>query len=158
MTLMLVLSSTCLGWSIFIGFKSVFMHDPVTLLSIGSPAFVENKSFPHSDQLGLIVHRFVPPRRLPKPGHGSSVGPRPRRILLILVAEEIPLILLLIPDPASICRYTNPSLMISLIQNVNEMKTLNHNKSTLQIPRFDSVEINVSDDIEIDLLRGDFLS
>lgn len=127
---MMLFSITCLWWSIFVGFKSVFVHDPVGFLSIWSSPFVEDKSFPHSDQLGLIVHRFVPARRLPKTGHGSPVGPCPRRILLVFVAEEVPLVLLLIPDPAPICRLHNICIqtLIRMIHNIYEMKTLNYNK------------------------------
>jgi hypothetical protein len=46
------------------------------------------------------VHSLVPPGCLPEPGHGRPVGPRPRRVLAVLVAEEVPLVLLLVPDPA----------------------------------------------------------
>jgi hypothetical protein len=46
------------------------------------------------------VHSLVPPRGLPEPGHGRPVGPRPRRVLAVLVAEEVPLVLLLVSDPA----------------------------------------------------------
>jgi hypothetical protein len=45
------------------------------------------------------VHCLVPSRRLPEPGHGGPVRPRTRRVLAVLEAEEVPIVLLLIPDP-----------------------------------------------------------
>lgn len=96
---------TCLWRPILLGFKSVFVHNPISLLSIWSPSFVENKGFPHPDQFCLVVHWFVSTRCFPKPSHGGSVGPCPSRILLVFVAEEVPLVLLFIPDPASLCPF-----------------------------------------------------
>ena len=76
------------------------MHDPVGLLPVGSPSLVEDERLPHADEAAFVVHRLVPARRLPEPGHGGPVGPRPRWVLAVLVAEEVPLVLLLVPDPA----------------------------------------------------------
>ena len=76
------------------------MHDPIGLLPIGRPALVEDERLPHADEPVLVVHGLVPPRGLPEPGHGRPVGPRPRRVLAVLVAEEVPVVLLLVPDPA----------------------------------------------------------
>ena len=75
------------------------MHDPVGLLPVGRPALVENERLPHADEPAPLVHRFVPPRRLPEPGHGRPVRPRPRWVLAVLEAEEVPVVLLLVPDP-----------------------------------------------------------
>ena len=77
------------------------MHDPVGLLPVGRPSLVEDERLPHADEAAFVVHhRLVPARRLPEPGHGGPVGPRPRWVLAVLVAEEVPLVLLLVPDPA----------------------------------------------------------
>ena len=108
-----ILDDACLWRSIFIRFKPILMHYPVTFLAIWCASLVEDKGFPHANQLGLIIHCLVSASRFPKPRHCSSVSPRPRRILLILVAEEIPLILLLISDPASLCSLPFRSLMLS---------------------------------------------
>lgn len=104
--------SPCLWRSIFVRFKPVFVHDPVGFLSIWCPPLVEYECFPHAYEFGLLIHRLVSSRRLPKPRHGSSVSPGPCWILLILVAEEIPLILFFITDPASLCPFPFRSLLI----------------------------------------------
>lgn len=114
-------TSTCLWRTILVGFKSIFMHDPVTLLSIRSPPFVEDKGFSHSNKPALIIHRLVPPRRLPEPGHCRPVCPRPGRILLVLVAEEVPFILLFVSDPTSL--YNN--MMITLLQKLYQIYNWN---------------------------------
>ena len=94
-----LINSTCLRRSVLVGFESVFVHNPVRFLAVGRPAFVEDKGFPHPDEAALVVDCLVSPRRLPKPGHRRPIRPRPRRILLVLVAKKVPLILLLITDP-----------------------------------------------------------
>lgn len=72
------------------------MHNPITLPSIRSSPFVKDKGFPHSDDLPLRQHRLIPSGGLPESGCRRPIGPRPRWILPILVAEEIPLVLLFI--------------------------------------------------------------
>ena len=86
-------------------FKSIFVHDPIGLLAMGSSAGVEDEGFPHANPLGggAEVNGFVPPRRLPEPGPCGAVGPGSRRILLVLVAEEVPLVLRTRPDSALVC-------------------------------------------------------
>jgi hypothetical protein len=77
------------------------VHDPVGLVAVGRPPLVEDERLPHADEAAPVVHRLVPARGLPEPCHGGPVGPRPRRVLAVLVAEEVPLALLLVPaDPA----------------------------------------------------------
>lgn len=85
------------------GLKPVLVHDPVRFLAIGCPSFVEDEGFPHADELCPVVHRLISSRRLPKPRHRRPVGPRPRRVLLIFVAEEIPLVLLFVSNSTFFC-------------------------------------------------------
>ena len=83
------------------------MHDPVGLLAVGRPADVEDEGLPHADAAGVGEEDgLVPPRRLPEPRRRRPVRPRPRRVLLVLVAEEVPLVLRPRPYPAPICIYT----------------------------------------------------
>ena len=79
------------------------MHDPIRFLSIWSPAFVEDEGFSHTYEFEFLIHGLVSAGCLPKPGYGCSIRPRPCRILLIFVTEEVPLILLFISDSAALC-------------------------------------------------------
>uniref|UniRef100_A0A0A9HT98 Uncharacterized protein n=1 Tax=Arundo donax TaxID=35708 RepID=A0A0A9HT98_ARUDO len=74
------------------------MHDPVGLVAIGSPALVVHQRLPHANQLPVLVSvdRLVPAGGFPKPGRRGPVRPSPGRVFLVLVAEEVPLVLLLI--------------------------------------------------------------
>lgn len=99
-----IYSDVYLRGSIFDCFKPILVHDPISFLSIRSSPFVENEGLSHANEFGPFVYWFVSSRGLPKPCHGSSVGSCPRWIFLIFVAKEIPLILLLIPNPASLCQ------------------------------------------------------
>ena len=81
------------------------MHDPVSLLPVGGSSFVEHKRLPHSDEIVLVVDGLVPPGRLPEPHKRRPISPRARRVLLVLVAEEVPLGLLLIPYPTPLCTF-----------------------------------------------------
>ena len=81
------------------------MHDPVGLAAVGRPPGVEDERLPHADEPAAVpvlavAHRLVPPRRLPEPRQRRPVRPRPRRVLAVLVAEEVPVALLLAPDLA----------------------------------------------------------
>lgn len=87
------------GRAILIGFEPIFMYDPICFLTGGSPSLVENQGLPHPDQPRFIVNCLVPSRCFPETGDSSSISPRPGRILLVLVAEKIPLLLLLVPHP-----------------------------------------------------------
>jgi hypothetical protein len=82
------------------------VHDPVGLLPVGCPALVEDECLPHADEPAVVLHRLVPPRGFPEPSHGRPVRPRPRWVLAVFVAEEVPLVLLVVPDPAMLCTGT----------------------------------------------------
>ena len=84
--------------------QAVLVHNPVSLLAVGSPSDVEHQGLPQADPPGVAEEDgLVPPCRLPEPCRGGTVRPRPRWVLLVLVAEEVPLILRPRPDPAPIC-------------------------------------------------------
>jgi hypothetical protein len=74
------------------------VHDPVGLVAIGSSALVVHQRLPHAHQLPLLVgvDGLVSAGCLPEPGGSGAVGPGARRVLLVLVAEEVPLVLLLL--------------------------------------------------------------
>lgn len=83
--------------SILIGFKPILMHDPIGFLATGGSSLVEDKGLPHAHKFGLVIHRLVPSC---KTCHGGSVRLRTgRRVLLVLVAEEVPIALLPVPNP-----------------------------------------------------------
>jgi hypothetical protein len=71
------------------------VHDPVCPLAVGGAAPVEDERLPHPDEAVLGADGLVPASRLPEAGGGRPVGAGARRVLLVLVAEEVPLILLL---------------------------------------------------------------
>lgn len=81
------------------------MNDPIGLLAIRRSTSVKDKRFSHTDKFGVEVNRLVPARCFPETGHGGSVCPSPSRILLVSMAEEIPLRLLLVPYPTSLYTY-----------------------------------------------------
>ena len=74
------------------------MHDPVRLVATGSPALVVHQRLPHAHQLPLLVgiDGLVSAGGLPKPCSGGPVGPGACRVFLVFVAEEVPLVLLLL--------------------------------------------------------------
>lgn len=74
-------------------FKAIFMHNPVSLLAMGSSASVEDEGFPHTNLLVGVSDALVSSCCLPKSCTGGPVRPGPRWILPVLVAEEIPLVL-----------------------------------------------------------------
>lgn len=69
------------------------MHDPVRFLAMRSSAFVENQSLPHSNPLAVAVNHLVTASGLPEPCSGGAIGACSGRILLVFVAEEVPVIL-----------------------------------------------------------------
>jgi hypothetical protein len=79
------------------------VHDPVGLVAVGRAAPVEDERLPHADEAALGVDGLVATRRLPESGGGRPVCAGARRVLLVLVAEEVPLVLLLRPDLALLC-------------------------------------------------------
>ena len=85
-------------------FKPVFMHDPVSLLAMGSSSSVENKGFPHTDLLQAVPNALVPSCCFPKSCISCPIRPWPRWILPILVTEKIPLVLWSWSNPTSLYR------------------------------------------------------
>lgn len=85
--------------------EAILMHDPVCLLAMRSTSNVKHQGLPHPYPAGSaeVVNGLVPPRGLPKPHPCSPVRPCPRRVLLVLMAEEIPLVLATRPDSTFIC-------------------------------------------------------
>ena len=70
------------------------MHDPVCLLAVWRPADVEHQGLPQADPPGVAKEDgLVSPSRLPEPRRRGAVRPRPRWVLLVLMAEEVPLVL-----------------------------------------------------------------
>lgn len=89
--------------SIFRSLQSIFMHDPISFPTIWRPPFVKHQGFSHSYDLLLRQHCLIPSSSLPESSCRRPIRPRPGRILPVLVAEEIPLILLFISQFAPIC-------------------------------------------------------
>lgn len=85
----------------------VFVDDPIGFLAVGSSTTVKDESLSHTDKFGVEVNGLVPARGFPETGHGGSVSPRPSRILFVFVAEEVPLLLLLVPYPTSLYTYNH---------------------------------------------------
>jgi hypothetical protein len=75
---------------------------------VGRAPLVEDERLAHADAAGAGggVDGLVPSRGLPEPGGGGSVGASPRRVLLVLVAEQVPVVLRPRPDPAALCKST----------------------------------------------------
>jgi hypothetical protein len=87
------------------------VHDPVALPAVGCPALVEHQRLPHADDPatpggpgGRRQHRFVPAGGLPEAGRRGAVRPRPAGVLAVLVAEEVPLLCLLVVPTAGVLR------------------------------------------------------
>jgi hypothetical protein len=94
---------SCLGCGVLVGLQPVLVHDPVGLAAVGRPPRVEDERLPHADEPGALLaaaHRLVPPGRLPEPRQRGPVRARPRRVLAVLVAEEVPVTLLLVTNLA----------------------------------------------------------
>lgn len=86
------------------------MHDPIGLLAVGGAAGVENKGFPHPNSARVgHVDCLVSPRGLPESGGRCSVCSGPRRVLFVLVAEEVPFVLGARPDSTFLCH--SPSIV-----------------------------------------------
>jgi hypothetical protein len=87
-----------------VGFlEAVLVHDPIGLLPVRGAAAVEDERLAHADLAVAGADALVPARRLPEPDRRGAVRPRPRRVLAVLVAEEVPLVLRRRPDPATLC-------------------------------------------------------
>ena len=91
-----------------VGLESVLVHDPVALPAVGGPALVEHQRLPHADDPAGAApgpgrrrqHRLVPAGGLPEASRRGAVRPRPAGVLAVLVAEEVPVTLLLVTNLA----------------------------------------------------------
>lgn len=83
--------------------EAILMHDPVRLLAMRGSAFVEDERLPHADPFEACVDDLVAPCGLPETGSRCPVGSGSSRILLVLVAEEIPVVLWRGANPAFVC-------------------------------------------------------
>jgi hypothetical protein len=73
--------------------EAELVHDPEGLDAVGGAPLVEDERLPHADDgaRGRAAHLPVLPRGLPVPGLGGAVRARPRRVLAVPEAEEVPL-------------------------------------------------------------------
>ena len=83
------------------------MHDPIGLVAVWGTALVVHERLAHADASGAGggVDGLVPAGGLPEPGGGGAVGARPRRVFLVLVAEQVPVVLRACADPAALCMH-----------------------------------------------------
>jgi hypothetical protein len=92
--------------------QAILVHDPVGLVAVRRAAPVEDERLAHAHAPDGAVDGLVAAGGLPEAGGRSAVGARPRRVLLVLVAEEVPVVLGTRPDLASLCMHaesiTNP--------------------------------------------------
>nr|ACN32055.1 unknown [Zea mays] len=111
--------------------EAVLVHDPVGLLPVRGAALVEDERLAHADAAGARrgVDGLVAAGGLPEPGGGGAVGARPRRVLLVLVAEEVPVVLGARTDAALL----------------------------LDVPWLQLVQVDVADDVQVDALRRHLL-
>jgi hypothetical protein len=74
--------------------EPVLVHHPRRLLPTGRAAEVEHERLLHADEhVAAAEDLLVPAGGLPVAGGGGAVGAHPRRVLAVLVAEEVPLLL-----------------------------------------------------------------
>ena len=78
----------------------VLMHHPLRLPPLRGPSLVEHQCLPHPYEAVLHIDWLVPSGGLPETGRRCSVGASARRVLLVLVTEEVPLVLLFISNLA----------------------------------------------------------
>ena len=83
--------------------EAVLVHDPVGLLAVRGAALVEDERLAHADALDGVVDGLVAAGGLPEAGRRGAVRARPRRVLLVLVAEEVPVVLRPGPDLTFLC-------------------------------------------------------
>lgn len=75
--------------------ETKLVHNPVRFLSVRCPPSIKHKRLTHAYDMTLRVDRLVPPCGFPKSGCGGSVCAVSSRIFLVLVAEEVPVALIL---------------------------------------------------------------
>ena len=76
--------------------EAVLVHDPAGLLALGRPPRVEDERLLGTDErlaVALPEDVLVLARGLPVPGLRGPVRPQPRRVLVVLLVEEVPLFL-----------------------------------------------------------------
>ena len=77
-------------WSIV---EAILMHDPVGFLTVRSSSFVEHECLPQSNSPDTTADDFVTSGSFPESSDCCPVRPGPGWILLVLVAEEVPVVL-----------------------------------------------------------------
>ena len=83
--------------------EAVLVHNPVGFLAVRRAALVEDERLAHAEALDGVVDGLVAAGGLPESGCRGAVRARPRRVLLVLVAEEVPVVLGARPDLAFLC-------------------------------------------------------
>jgi hypothetical protein len=78
------------GWRVR-GVEAELVHDPAGLDAVGGPPAVEDERLAHAHDGAAAPHLAVLARGLPVARPGGAVGPRPRRVLAVAEAEEVPL-------------------------------------------------------------------
>jgi hypothetical protein len=82
-------------WRRMRGVEAELVHDPAGLDAVGGPAPVEDERLAHADDGGggaaAAAHLAVLARGLPVARPGGAVGARPRGVLAVPEAEEVPL-------------------------------------------------------------------
>lgn len=74
--------------------ESILLHHPVSCSPARASSSAENQGYPHSYDPVLGKHGPVSSSGFPESCGCGSVGSRPGRVFLIIVAEEVPLALL----------------------------------------------------------------
>ena len=75
--------------------QAELVHDPVGLLAVRGAALVEHQRLAHADHMALRVDGLVTPRCLPETRGSGAVGAVACWVFLVLVAEEVPVALIL---------------------------------------------------------------
>jgi hypothetical protein len=90
--------------------EAELVHDPAGLLAARGAAAVEDEGLLHADEDAAAPEDLlVLAGGLPVAGLRGAVGPGPRRVLAILVAEEVPLLL---PHLGPACRNQNANFQL----------------------------------------------
>jgi len=90
--------------------EAVLVHNPVGFLAVRRAALVEDERLAHAEALDGVVDGLVAAGGLPESGCRGAVRARPRRVLLVLVAEEVPVVLGARPDLAFLCKIARSSI------------------------------------------------
>jgi hypothetical protein len=72
-------------------------------MPVGRPTLVKDKCLPHPYEVVLHIDRLVPSGGLPETSCRRPICARSGRVLLILVAEKVPLILVFGSNLAFFC-------------------------------------------------------